>query len=141
MARMRRRYPRSSLPRVRTCKHDGITPPDQRPPISAPLRDVRTARLDLRRFDRGDLDELAAVFSHVEVWKYPHGRAFTRVETKAFLDRQVEAWDEDGFGLWAARHAEDGRLLGYVGLAVPTFLPEILPAVEVGWRFAPLGCN
>ena len=58
-------------------------------------------------------------------------------ETKAFLDRQIEAWDEDGFGLWAARHAEDGRLLGYVGLAVPTFLPEILPAVEVGWRFAP----
>ena len=29
------------------------------------------------------------------------------------------------------------RLVGYVGLSVPTFMPEILPAVEVGWRFAP----
>lgn len=29
------------------------------------------------------------------------------------------------------------ELIGYVGLSVPTFLPEILPAVEVGWRFAP----
>ena len=30
--------------------------------------------------------------------------------------------------------AETGALAGWVGLAVPTFLPEILPAVEVGWR-------
>ena len=27
--------------------------------------------------------------------------------------------------------------LGYLGLSVPTFLPEILPAVEVGWRLRP----
>ena len=29
------------------------------------------------------------------------------------------------------------RVIGYAGLSVPTFLPEILPAVEVGWRFDP----
>jgi RimJ/RimL family protein N-acetyltransferase len=28
-------------------------------------------------------------------------------------------------------------VIGYVGLSVPVFLPEILPAVEVGWRFDP----
>jgi RimJ/RimL family protein N-acetyltransferase len=28
-------------------------------------------------------------------------------------------------------------VIGYVGLSVPTFLPEILPAVEVGWRLDP----
>ena len=27
-----------------------------------------------------------------------------------------------------------GSLVGWAGLAVPDFLPEILPAVEVGWR-------
>jgi RimJ/RimL family protein N-acetyltransferase len=27
-----------------------------------------------------------------------------------------------------------GALAGWAGLAVPTFLPEVLPAVEVGWR-------
>ena len=26
---------------------------------------------------------------------------------------------------------------GYVGLSVPLFLPEVLPAAEVGWRFSP----
>src|SRR5262249_43265932 len=28
------------------------------------------------------------------------------------------------------------RCLGFVGLAVPSFLPAVLPAVEVGWRLA-----
>ena len=36
-----------------------------------------------------------------------------------------------------ARTISDGHIVGYVGLSVPTFLPEVLPAVEVGWRFSP----
>jgi RimJ/RimL family protein N-acetyltransferase len=96
-----------------------------------------TARLVLRRFEPGDLDELAAVFAHPEVWEFPYGRAFTRAETAAFLARQITHWQECGFGCWTARAHDTGRLLGYVGLSVPTFLPEILPAVEVCWRFTP----
>lgn len=30
--------------------------------------------------------------------------------------------------------AESGELAGWAGLSVPTFLPEILPAFEAGWR-------
>jgi RimJ/RimL family protein N-acetyltransferase len=30
-------------------------------------------------------------------------------------------------------------LIGYAGLSVPTFLPEVLPAVEVGWRLESWG--
>lgn len=107
------------------------------PPISAPLGDVTTGRLDLRRFGPGDLDELAGVFAHCEVWQFPYGRGFTRRETEVFLERQIREWNDVGFGCWVARTIHDARLIGYVGLSVPTFLPEILPAVEVGWRFAP----
>jgi RimJ/RimL family protein N-acetyltransferase len=107
------------------------------PPISAPLGDVRTARLDLRRFTSSNLAELIEVFSHPEIWEFPYGRAFTAVETESFLDRQIAAWDEVGAGLWVARTLDDDRIVGYVGLAVPTFLPEVLPAFEVGWRFVP----
>ena len=58
--------------------------------------------------------------------------------TARFLDAQIEEWDECGFGCWIARASgETGQVIGYVGLSVPMFLPEILPAVEVGWRFAP----
>src|SRR3546814_1680593 len=30
--------------------------------------------------------------------------------------------------------ADTGVLAGWAGLSSPTFLPEVLPAVEVGWR-------
>lgn len=110
---------------------------DQAPPIAAPLGDVTTARLDLRRFERGDLDELAALFAEPEVWRFPYGRGFSPAETEAFLDAQLQHWDELGFGCWVARTLDDGGIVGYVGLSVPTFYPEVLPAVEVGWRFTP----
>ncbi|MGH7733573.1 MAG: GNAT family N-acetyltransferase, partial [Gemmatimonadales bacterium] len=36
--------------------------------------------------------------------------------------------------------AEDrasGRLLGYIHLSEPDWLPEVMPAVEIGWRLDP----
>jgi RimJ/RimL family protein N-acetyltransferase len=116
---------------------------DDAPPDAAALPDVRTARLDLRRFATDDLDELATVCAQREVWKFPYGRGLTRDETEGFLSRQIAHWDTLGFGCWIARLADgsegahDGEMVGYVGLSVPTFLPEVLPAVEVGWRFVP----
>jgi RimJ/RimL family protein N-acetyltransferase len=107
------------------------------PPIAAPLGNVTTERLSLRRFERDDLDELASVFEHREVWEYPYGRAMTRAETEDFLDGQIDHWNLHGFGCWTAREKLNGNLIGYLGLSVPTFLPEILPGVEVGWRLTP----
>lgn len=114
-----------------------MSQPDQHPPVDAPLQDVVTERLELRRFRSDDLDGLAAVFAKPEVWEFPYGRAFTRDETAAFLERQIEEWETCGFGLWIVIERVSQRVVGYVGLSVPHFLPEILPAVEVGWRFDP----
>jgi RimJ/RimL family protein N-acetyltransferase len=114
-----------------------VTTRDQAPPTAGPLAEVRTGRLDLRRFAPDDLDELAGVFAEPAVWRYPYGRGFTRIETGNFLDAQIEHWNTFGFGCWAARLIASGAVIGFVGLSVPTFLPEILPAVEVGWRLAP----
>jgi RimJ/RimL family protein N-acetyltransferase len=107
------------------------------PPIEAPLPDVLTDRLDLRRFRLEDLDELAGVFANREVWQFPYGRSFSRQETADFLDAQIREWEDCGFGCWIAREKTRDRVIGYVGISVPTFLPEILPAIEVGWRFDP----
>jgi RimJ/RimL family protein N-acetyltransferase len=107
------------------------------PPIATPLPERMTDRLDLRRFRSDDLDELTVVFENPEIWQFPYGRAFTRRETSTFLDAQIQEWDECGFGCWIAREKRRNRVIGFVGLSVPMFLPEILPAVEVGWRFDP----
>lgn len=109
------------------------------PPVAQPLGDVTTERLELRRFEHPDLDALADVFAKPEVWHYPYGRGFTRAETAAFLEGQVEAWEADGFGLWLATERASCRVIGYAGLSVPVFLRDVVaePAVEVGWRFDP----
>lgn len=61
----------------------------------------------------------------------------SRDETAEFLNAQIKEWENCSFGCWIALERESSRVVGYVGLSVPMFLPEILPAVEVGWRFDP----
>jgi RimJ/RimL family protein N-acetyltransferase len=111
--------------------------PASHPPIRSELPDAETERLLLSRFKETDAEALSAVFAKREVWQFPYGRAFTRQETESFLKTQIEEWDRCGFGCWLATEKATRRVVGYVGISVPHFLPEILPAVEVGWRFDP----
>ena len=98
---------------------------------------METDRLLLREWAEDDLDELAAVFADPAVWHYPFRRGLTREESERFLERQMDHWATHGFGTWAAEVRGDGRLAGYIGLAIPEWLPQVLPAVEVGWRLRP----
>lgn len=75
---------------------------------------LQTSRLLLRRWRSDDLDGFAA--------------------TAGRLANYQQHWDEHGFGQYAVEVKETGELAGFAGLAVPTFLPEIMPAVEIGWR-------
>lgn len=96
---------------------------------------LTTARLVLEPLVDSDLDELAALSAEPTFWHYPFGRGMSRDETAAFLERTQARYRDDGTGVLAVRRHHDATLLGWAGLAVPHFLPEILPAVEVGWRF------
>ncbi len=42
--------------------------------------------------------------------------------------------ERDGFGLFATELLASRQFIGFVGLSVPDFLPEVMPAVEIGWR-------
>jgi RimJ/RimL family protein N-acetyltransferase len=99
--------------------------------------EILTSRLRLRRWRADDLDALVEIFAQPEVWRYPFGRGFTAQETEAFLTRRIEAQDLPGASPAAAEDRETERLIGYVGLSVPVWLPEVMPAVEVGWRLDP----
>ncbi len=98
---------------------------------------MQTERLVLRRWSTDDVDALAAIFAEPAFWHFPFRRGFTREETEQFVERQLEHWATHGFGMWAVELKADGRLAGYTGLAIPTWLPQVLPAVEVGWRLHP----
>jgi RimJ/RimL family protein N-acetyltransferase len=47
-----------------------------------------------------------------------------------------QSWNQHGFGLFAVDLRETNRFIGFIGLSIPDFLPEVLPAVEIGWRLA-----
>jgi len=96
-----------------------------------------TSRLELRPIDESVTDALARVFAKPEVWMFPFGRGFSRSETEEFVVAQARHWRTLGFGLWALVERTVAKTIGYAGLSVPTFLPEVLPAVEVGWRLDP----
>lgn len=95
---------------------------------------LETARLTLRPLGADDLDALVALHAEEPFWHYPLGRAMTPEETTRFLERTLAHYDDSGFGLSAVVLRESGALMGWAGLAVPNFLPELLPAVEVAWR-------
>jgi RimJ/RimL family protein N-acetyltransferase len=95
---------------------------------------LRTDRLVLRPLGRGDLDDLAALHAEESFWRYPFGRGWSKTETESFLERTIERYQDPGIAVSAVVVAASGELAGWAGLSVPTFLPEILPAVEVGWR-------
>ncbi len=96
---------------------------------------LRTERLLLREWKAEDLDELTDLLSHREVWWFPLRGGFRPDETADFLRRRLTEWEQQGWGLWAL--AYDDRLIGYAGFALPTFLPEIMPVPEIGWRLHP----
>jgi RimJ/RimL family protein N-acetyltransferase len=99
-----------------------------------PQPTLETERLILRPIGWHDLDELTALHAEASFWWYPLKRGTTAEETRRFIERTLERYQLDGVGLSAAVVKETGELAGWLGLAVPHFLPEILPAVEVGWR-------
>jgi RimJ/RimL family protein N-acetyltransferase len=97
-----------------------------------------TERLVLRRWRVGDAPRFAAINGDPEVMRHiGHGHVLGRGLSDELIARFEGEWRERGFGPWAvAPREDDAALVGFCGLTVPMFLPEVLPAVEVGWRFA-----
>ena len=97
-----------------------------------------TERLVLRSWRPSDRAPFARLNADRDVVEFLNdGVPFTRAESDELFDAIQAHWQQRGFGLWcAAAREEPDECLGFVGLAVPSFLPSVLPAVEVGWRLA-----
>jgi RimJ/RimL family protein N-acetyltransferase len=96
---------------------------------------IHTERLVLRRWSIGDRAELAALNADPKVMEH-FPRILSAEESQQMLQRIELHFEEFGFGLWAVNTIWVPRLIGFCGLAVPTFRTHFTPAVEIGWRFA-----
>lgn len=96
---------------------------------------LETERLLLRPLVAEDADGLAVMNADPEIMRYiGNGQPKTAEETRALAEKIESTWSERGWGTFAVLEKESQDLVGIGVLATPTFLPEILPATEVGWR-------
>ncbi len=96
---------------------------------------IKTARLLLRRWRNDDLKPYAQLCADPEVMRWiGRGALRTMQESSDAITSFEKMWNEHGFGLFALEVVDTGEFLGFSGLAIPNFLPEIMPAVEIGWR-------
>jgi len=99
------------------------------------IETLETERLIMRPFNADDIDELSRLHAEESFWWFPLRRGMRREETARFLDRALDdSASRERPALHAVVERSTGVLIGWAGLAVPDFLPEVLPAVEVGWR-------
>ncbi|MEU9398091.1 GNAT family N-acetyltransferase, partial [Streptomyces sp. NPDC048324] len=97
--------------------------------------EIRTPRLLLRSWNDDDLVPMADINGDPRVMRWiDDGSVRDLDHTAAAIERWEEEWDEEGFGLFAAELLASGELIGFTGLSVPDFLPEVMPAVAISWR-------
>ncbi|NMM45788.1 GNAT family N-acetyltransferase [Rhodospirillaceae bacterium KN72] len=98
---------------------------------------VETDRLLLRRWLDKDYAPFAEICADPAVMRYI-GNGSTRTAeqaSKAIIKFETE-WAEKGYGLFAVEQKQTGEFIGFTGFSWPGFLPEVLPSVEIGWRFS-----
>ncbi|MFD8295756.1 GNAT family N-acetyltransferase [Streptomyces bauhiniae] len=96
---------------------------------------LETPRLILRRWREEDVAPMAAVNADPEVMRWIRdGSIRDEEQTRRNIQTWESEWESQGFGLFAVEVRSTGELAGFTGLSVPDFLPEVLPAVEIGWR-------
>jgi RimJ/RimL family protein N-acetyltransferase len=96
---------------------------------------IETDRLVLRRWRDGDAGPLSAINADPEVMRWIGSGATADADrTRAAIGAWERIWETEGFGLFAVEVRSTGELAGLTGLAIPHFLPEIMPAVEIAWR-------
>lgn len=93
-----------------------------------------TERLRLRPYRREDVGELADMFADPEHMRFYPG-PFTSEQMQAWVDRQLERYRQDGFGLWVIEDRTTGGILGTAGPTIQVV--EDVREVELGWHVRP----
>ncbi|MGM3309262.1 GNAT family N-acetyltransferase [Anabaena sp. WFMT] len=61
---------------------------------------LETKRLILREMTLNDVDDLLEVFSNPEAMQF-YPKPFDRQMTQTWIQRNIQRYTQDGFGIWA----------------------------------------
>ncbi|WP_460110799.1 GNAT family N-acetyltransferase [Streptomyces sp. YKOK-J1] len=99
------------------------------------MTEILTPRLLLRGWQDDDLVPMAEINADPRVMRWIDDGSVRDLDlTAEDIERWEEEWDEEGFGLFAVELLGSGELIGFTGLSVPEFLPEVMTAVAISWR-------
>ena len=92
---------------------------------------LETKRLFLREMTMSDLDALFAVLGDKEIMQhYPY--SFDEERVRSWIERNMNRYKEDGFGLWAVCLKDTGEMIGDCGLTLQNIDGQMLP--EIGYH-------
>lgn len=92
---------------------------------------IQTDRLILREMTPDDFDALYAVLADSDIMQhYPY--AFDEARVRRWIDRNLERYEKDGFGLWAVVLKETGEMIGDCGITMQNIHGTLLP--EIGYH-------
>lgn len=92
---------------------------------------LETERLYLREMSMDDFDALYAALSDREIMQhYPY--TFDEERVRGWVERNMNRYKDNGFGLWAVCLKETGEMIGDCGLTLQNIEGEMLP--EIGYH-------
>ena len=92
---------------------------------------LETQRLLLREMALHDVDDLLEVFSDPEAMQF-YPKPFDRPMTRAWIERNIQRYAQDGFGLWALILKQRDQLIGDCGLVRQ--IVDGVEEVEIGYH-------
>ena len=94
-----------------------------------------TPRLVLRQWRDDDRAPFATLNADLLVMAHLPAM-LSRDQSDAWVDRCHEHLQINGYGLWAVEVRTSGEFIGFVGLAMPTWVAAFTPCTEIDWRLA-----
>ena len=92
---------------------------------------LETQRLRLRELTPRDYEALFRVLGDPEtMWHYPY--TFDGQHVRDWIERNMNRYRKDGFGLWAVCLKDTGEMIGDCGLTLQNINGRILP--EIGYH-------
>ena len=87
---------------------------------------IETERLILREMNEEDFDDLYCVLADSDIIAYPYALLMKK-GVRGWIEKNQERYQIFGFGLWAVRLKENGKMIGDCGLTLQPIGNTIKP--------------
>ncbi|WP_032123455.1 GNAT family N-acetyltransferase [Clostridium amazonitimonense] len=88
---------------------------------------LRSPRLSLEQFElERDLKDYSNIMKEDDVGKWlPKGQGYSFEESRRFMEYILEHWNKHGYGAWAVKDINTGKILGHCGLNKISSINEV----------------